>query len=125
MASEARARRIANRIHEEIAKLFQQDVGDPRLSSVTVTGVEVDRELAYATVYVTSFGDRERMDEILAVLDKAKGFLRRQLAALIQLRSFPMLRFRWDSSPETGDRVEELLDALRREEAADEEDGEH
>lgn len=115
MASKARARKVGDRIREELADILMRDVADPRLSMITITEVDVDRELAYAHVYVTASGDDERMDEVLAGLEGAQGFLRSQLAARIQLRSFPQLRFRWDASQQRGMRIEELLDKLREE----------
>jgi ribosome-binding factor A len=115
MVSEARARRIGDRIHQEISELFHREVADPRLSMLTVTAVEVDRELAYATIYVTATGGEERREEVLRVLKGASGFLRRELAFRVQLRSFPQLRFRWDFSQERGARIDKLLDSLSAE----------
>ncbi|NIS78806.1 MAG: 30S ribosome-binding factor RbfA [Anaerolineales bacterium] len=112
MVSHARARRIGDRIREELALLLQREVDDPRLIMVTVTAVDVDRELAYATIYVTAMGGEERRDEVMTALRGARGFLRRELATKIQLRSFPQLRFTWDASQERGARIDELLDML-------------
>lgn len=114
MPSEVRARRVADRIARELATLLQREVADPRLSGLTVTGVEVDRELAFATIYVTS-GSPE--NEVLPPLIRARGFLRRELAARISLRAFPQLKFRWDDSPDRGARVDELLARLKAEES--------
>ncbi|HUS83862.1 MAG TPA: 30S ribosome-binding factor RbfA [Anaerolineales bacterium] len=115
MASKARARKVADRIREELADILIRDVADPRLAMITVTDVDVDRELAYAHVFVTAGGEDERKDEVLEGLERAQGFLRSQLAARIQLRSFPQLRFRWDASQQRGMRIEELLDSLKEE----------
>jgi ribosome-binding factor A len=115
MATKARARKVAERIQEELADILMRNVADPRLAMVTITAVDVDRELAYAQIYVVASGDDERMDEVLAGLEGAQGYLRSQLAARIQLRSFPQLRFRWDASHERGARIEELLDSLQEE----------
>lgn len=115
MPSAARARRVAERIAEELATLLQREVSDPRLALLTVTDVEVDRELAYATVYVASMDPDQDPSELLAALQGAQGFLRSRLAQAIQLRSFPRLRFRWDASSAQGSRVDELLNRLRRE----------
>jgi ribosome-binding factor A len=115
MPSETRARKLAKRIGIEFAELLQRDVDDPRLASVTATDVEVDRELAYATIYVTCLAGSEEKDDILRALEGARGFLRTQLASRIQLRSFPQLRFRWDQSPDRGARIDELLEMLRDE----------
>ncbi|HEY44155.1 MAG TPA: 30S ribosome-binding factor RbfA [Anaerolineae bacterium] len=113
--SEARARRIGYRIQQEISELFHREVTDPHLSMLTVTAVEVDRELAYATIYVTATGGEERREEVLRALKRAQGFLRRELASRVRLRSFPQLRFRWDFSQERGARIDELLDMLSAE----------
>ena len=116
MPSQARARRVGDRIQEELADILLREVSDPRLQSITVTEVEVDRELAYATIYVTSIDPNIQQEEVLNGLEGASGFLRSALAARIQLKSFPRLRFRWDASHERGMRVEELLDQLKKEE---------
>lgn len=112
MPSETRARRVADRINRELAILLQRKVADPRLASLTVTGVDVDRELAYATIYVTAQDDEE---EVMTALASARGYLRKQLASSIPMRSFPQLRFRWDYSPDRGARVDELLERLDQE----------
>jgi len=115
MVSKGRARKVADRIREELADILQREVSDPRLQMVTVTDVEVDRELAFATVYVVAIGEGERMEEVLEGLRSAQGFLRRELSRRIPLRSFPRLRFRWDASLEQGARIDALLDQLRGE----------
>ena len=119
MASEARARKIADLIKEELATLLQKEAADPRLEMVTVTEVEVDRELAFASVYVTALGGEERKAEVMRALKGARGFLRSSLAAKIQLRSFPQLRFNWDVSTARGARVDELLNMLKEEQTPD------
>ncbi|RME07390.1 MAG: 30S ribosome-binding factor RbfA [Anaerolineae bacterium] len=112
MVSKLRAQRIAERIHEELSTLLLMEVADPRLAGVTVTTVRVDKELSFADVYVSSLEGSEKADEILAGLEHARGFLRRELAHRIQLRIFPRLRFHWDPSPEHVDRIERLLASL-------------
>ncbi len=112
MPSETRARRVADRINRELAILLQRKVADPRLASVTVTGVDVDRELAFATIYVTALEDEQ---VVLPALASARGFMRKELASSIPMRAFPQLRFRWDYSPDRGARVDELLDRLEQE----------
>lgn len=90
------------------------DVADPRLENVSITHVTVDRELAYAKIYVSSFEGSAASATILEGLEHAKGFLRRQLAHLIPLRSFPQLRFIWDPIPERADQIDRLLDSLSK-----------
>ncbi len=115
MPTAARAKKVARRIHEELAVILQREVSDPRLSGVSVTGVEVDRELAYATIFITALEMHEQMDEILSTIRGAAGFLRSQLAARIPLRSFPRLRFEYDASYDRGGRIDELLAKLDEE----------
>jgi ribosome-binding factor A len=112
MPSNTRVLRIAERIRNEMAELLRRGVADPRLEMVTVTGVEVDRELAFATIYVTAFDALERRQEILRALEGARGFFRTELARRIELRAFPKVRFRWDDSADQGAKIEALLKQL-------------
>jgi ribosome-binding factor A len=117
MVSKARTQRIAERIQREFAQLLITEISDPRLQGITVMDVEVDRELAYATIYVCAYDSKERKGEVMSALEGANGFIRRALAGLIPLRTFPQLRFRWDNTPYRGARVEELLEQLARDSA--------
>jgi ribosome-binding factor A len=115
MPSDTRVRRIAERIRNDLAEVLLRSASDPRLEAVTVTEVEVDRELAYATIYVTAAKGEERREDVLQGLKHASGFLRTSLAKRIPLRAFPQLRFRWDESLEQGSRIDALLKAVRDE----------
>jgi ribosome-binding factor A len=119
MPSEARARQVAKRIHEEISVLFQREVSDPRLINISVTDVKVDRELAFATIFVSTLQDDDR-EIILGALHGARGFFRSQLANRIPMRVFPRLRFRYDPTSAQGARIDELLAELREESASEE-----
>jgi len=88
------------------------EVSDPRLSGVSVTDVDVDRELAYANIYISALEGSERSKEILEGLEHASGFLRHELATRVDLRTFPRLRFRWDPTSERAERMEELFASL-------------
>ena len=113
MTSEERARKVARRIFEEISVIFQREVSDPRLSNLTVTEVDVDRELAYATVFISTLDDDER-DAVMDALQGAKGFFRSQLASRVPMRVFPQLRFRYDPSSAHGARIDQLLNEIRQ-----------
>lgn len=89
------------------------EINDPRLKQIFVTGVKVDRELAYAEVYVSAVEGASRSAEVIAGLESASGFLRRELSTRVELRSFPRLRFHWDPTPENADHIEKLLAELR------------
>ncbi len=90
-----------------------REISDPRLQQIFVTDVKVDRELAFADVYVSAVEGAERSKEVLAGLESASGFLRRTLAGRIELRAFPRLRFHWDPTPENADHIEKLLAQLK------------
>lgn len=113
MVSKLRAQRIAERIQQDLSEVMLQEVQDPRISGAYITGVKVDRELAFADVYVSAIEGSERSDEIISGLEHAAGFLRSVLAQRIDLRTFPRLRFHWDPTPERAERIERLLDSLR------------
>lgn len=114
MPSGIRLKRIADRIREELSEMLLREIADPRLKLIYVTDVEVDRELAYADVYVSAVEGQARAAEVLAGLESASGFIRRTLAERIELRVFPRLRFHWDPTPEHADRIERLLAELHR-----------
>lgn len=113
MPSGIRLQRIADRIRQEISEMLIREISDPRLQQIFITDVKVDRELAFADVYVSAVEGVERSREILAGLKSASGFLRRELAARIELRTFPRLRFHWDPTPENADHIEKLLSQLK------------
>ncbi len=113
MPSKIRLQRISDRIRNEMSSMLLMEVQDPRLSGVSITDVRVDRELAYADVYVSAVEGHERSKEILDGLHSAAGFLRKELAARVELRVFPRLRFHWDPTPERADHIEKVLAELR------------
>jgi ribosome-binding factor A len=112
MVSKIRIQRIADRIREEISEMLIHEIADPRLKGISVTDVTIDRELNYAEVYVSALEGSSRADEILEGLTSAQGFIRRELAVRIALRSFPRLRFHWDPTFEKADHMEQLFSKL-------------
>ena len=89
------------------------ELGDPRLRQIFVTDVKVDRELAFADVFVSALEGTGRSKDVLAGLESASGFIKRTLASRVELRAFPRLRFHWDVTPENADHIEKLLAGLR------------
>ena len=90
-----------------------REISDPRLHQIFVTDVKVDREFAFADVYVSAIEGASRSKDVLAGLESASGFLRRSLAGRVELRTFPRLRFHWDPTPEHADQIERVLAGLR------------
>ena len=116
MVSKFRATRISERIREELSDLLVKQVNDPRLAGVSITDVEVDRELAFANIYFSSIEGSSRAAEILDGFQHAQGFLRTELSHRINLRVFPRLRFHWDPTFERAERIEQLFTELREQE---------
>jgi ribosome-binding factor A len=116
MPSKLRIARIADRIRNELSEMLIKELQDPRLAGVMVTDVSIDRELAYADIYVSAVEGQERAPEVLEGLRSASGFIRRALTERIDLRSFPRIRFHWDVTPERADHIERLLSSLQEEE---------
>ncbi len=117
MPSEVRLQRIADRIRRELSEMLIFELSDPRLQQIFITDVNIDRELAYANIYVSAIEGAERAPEVLAGLESASGFIRRNLARRVDLRSFPQIRFHWDPTPEQADRIDEILADIRKNEA--------
>jgi ribosome-binding factor A len=114
MPSKVRIERIADRFRRELSEMLIHEISDPRLHQIFITDVRVDRELAFADVYVSAVEGVARSEEILQGLKHAAGFLRHELASRVELRAFPQLRFHWDPTPENADHIERLLVELRQ-----------
>lgn len=117
MVSKTRTQRIADRIRQEISEMLIKEISDPRLTGITVTDVTVDRELAYANIYVSALEGSARSAEVLAGLERASGFIRHLLAERVDLRVFPRLRFHWDPTFERADKIDRLLATLNTDNA--------
>jgi ribosome-binding factor A len=114
MPSGIRLQRIADRVKQELAEMMIREISDPRLKQIFITDVKIDRELAFADVYVSAIEGSARSAEILAGLESASGFLRRALSSRVEIRAFPRLRFHWDPTPENADHIEQVLAGLRK-----------
>jgi len=118
VVSKTRTQRIGDRIREELSEMLLMEVSDPRLQGISVTDVEVDRELAYASVHISALEGEQRWQDILDGLEHAQGFLRHELSQRIDLRTFPRLRFRWDSTLERAEKIERLIASIHEESGA-------
>ena len=125
-----RVQRVADQIQRELASLIQLEVNDPRVGMVSVTGVNVSKDLAYAKVYVTVLNtmtddqavnestlsepgglDKLEIEENIKALNKAAGYLRTLLAKRLSLRSVPKLQFHYDGSIQRGQQLSKLIDS--------------
>lgn len=108
-----RLARLSEQLKREISGLVRDRVRDPRVGHVTITGVQIARDLGSARVYVRDVAGAEQLTETLEGLEAAAPFLRRELGRLLHIRRIPELRFREDRSYKSARRIEEvLLDVL-------------
>jgi ribosome-binding factor A len=113
MANEyKRTDRVADYLRKELAALIQFQMRDPRVDMVSITEVEVSRDLAYAKVFYTVLGKDSAEDaaESTAALNKAAGFMRSQLSKDSNMRMVPQLRFSFDASVGRGRYMEDLIE---------------
>lgn len=106
----SRPRRVAEQMQRELAELIQLEVKDPRVGMVTVTDVEVTPDYSHAKVFFTLLNQGHPLEETLAGLNRAAGYLRSQLAHRMRLRVMPQLHFVFDSSVERGVQLSHLIE---------------
>ena len=105
----SRGRKVGDLIQRELASLIQREVKDPRIGMVTIIEANVSRDLAFADVYFTVLPDKET-ESVEAALNQAAGFLRSQLARVLNTRTTPKLRFHYDPTIENGARLSRSID---------------
>jgi ribosome-binding factor A len=109
-----RADRVADQIRMEVADILMRKIKDPRVQSVTVTGVELTADLRIAQVFVTTMGTEQAERDTFAGLSKASGFVRAELGRRLTLRYLPEVIFKKDVSGLRGDRIMRLLEGLHK-----------
>jgi len=110
--------RVGEQIRIELSELIAREVHDPGIGFITLTRVNVTPDLQIARVYYTSLGDEKAQGETAKALKRATPFLRRQIGARIRLRRVPELTFFYDESIAHTDRIEQILQDLKAEAAA-------
>lgn len=111
---------MAEQVHHELAELVRAEVKDPRVGMVTLTGVELTPDYAYATVYFTVLpDDPDTVAQTRSGLERAAGFLRGQLGRRVRIHTTPELRFVHDTSTAYGMRMSSLIDEAVRRQADD------
>lgn len=116
-----RVERLEQEVREQIARMINAELKDPRIGFVTVTRVSLTPDLHQARVYVGILGDAAARERGLAGLKQAAGFLRRALGQRLRLRHAPEVQFQYDRGLDAADRVARLLDEVHAEEAAERE----
>ena len=104
--------RVADFVRDEVSRILHRDMRDPRVGSfVNVNDVRVSKDLSYADIYVSSLqgNDAKARAELVAVLNRAAGFFRTELAKRHTMRTTPKPRFHYDELVERGPRLEQLI----------------
>ncbi len=117
--SNVRAHRVGEQMKKELSDIIIRELKDPRISFVTVTGVDVTGDLQQAKIFITVLGSEKQKEETLAGLSKAKGFIRSEIGKRIRLRKTPELFFEFDESIDYGNRIETLLHDLNNDQRSE------
>jgi len=107
-----RSERVAELIHRVVSDVIRNEVHDPRVRMVTVTDIQLSRDLGVAKLYFTSLDDSDNLDEIADVLTKASSFIRRRVGKEVRLRVTPELRFFKDEAELRGREMSALIDSV-------------
>ncbi|OCG16175.1 ribosome-binding factor A [Gilliamella sp. wkB292] len=112
-----RSSRVGHELQKEIAIILQREIKDPRLGMVTVSGVDISRDLSYAKVFVTFLNDDDPqvIEQGLTVLNDAKGYIRTLIGKAMRLRIIPEIKFFYDESLVKGMQMSNLVsDVIRQ-----------
>lgn len=115
-----RSDRVAQELQKEVALILQREVKDPRVGMVTVSDVDVSKDLAYAKVFVTFLFNHDEavIEQGIKALEKASPYIRSLLGKAMRLRIVPELRFVYDRSLVEGMRMSNLVTNVVRQDEA-------
>jgi len=97
---------------EEISRLVQKGLKDPRVGFITITAVQLTDNLKNAKVFISAMGDKEKAADAVKGLRSAQGYIRRELGKNLYLRYIPELDFRVDELNEKAERIDRLLNEM-------------
>ena len=109
----ARSDRVSGLIQQVLSEILKRDIGDPRLKMVTITEVEVSRDLKLARIYFAIPGGKQEKDRAIKGFNSARGFIKRILAQEIDLKYMPDINFFYDDSLEYGTHIDELIKSTK------------
>ncbi len=113
-----RAERLQGLLQKELSDIIHSSLKDPRVGFVSVTAVEVSRDLRHVKAFVSVMGNQGEQEETVAVLNKAADYIRTEIGKRVRLRHTPEIIFRLDRSIEHGTHINALLRRLEEEEGA-------
>ncbi len=101
--------RVAGLIQQALAQLLQKDLSDPRLANTTITAVKMSRDLRIAKIYFATEKGAEKQKAAQEGFERARGYIKRELAQRLELRYMPDLKFFYDDAIDRGARIEKLI----------------
>ncbi|HEX8917213.1 MAG TPA: 30S ribosome-binding factor RbfA [Chloroflexota bacterium] len=113
--SERRQQRVAEEIQRRASQFIREELKDPRLGFLTLTGVEINSDLTHATLYVSVLGDETEQRDTMIALQRAKGLIKRDIGDWLRIRTVPEIHFKLDTSIERGARIIQLMRTLEQE----------
>lgn len=108
-----RSERLAEAIKKEISDLLRDEIKDPRIGFVSITSVKVSKDLRYADIYTSVYGEPDEQKAAIEALKKAQGFIRSELSKRIRLRYTPEITFKLDQSIGHGVHLIKLMEEVR------------
>ncbi len=106
--------RMEKILEREISNIIFQDIKDERIKFVTITNVNITNDLSIATVFYTVFGNENQINASIEALNEAKGFIRTILSKKLEVKKTPDLRFKYDESYKQGNKIEAILNSLKK-----------
>jgi len=119
MLAGKRATRVGDQILKCAAELLLQKVKDPRVNGITLTGVDISNDLKNATVFYSLIGGEDDIKRAQVGLDRAKGYIKREIGLNIKLRNVPEIIFKHDPTLDTGNRLEKLFQKIKLEDSTE------
>ncbi|HDC9991462.1 TPA: 30S ribosome-binding factor RbfA [Staphylococcus aureus] len=112
--SSMRAERVGEQMKKELMDIINNKVKDPRVGFITITDVVLTNDLSQAKVFLTVLGNDKEVENTFKALDKAKGFIKSELASRMRLRIMPELMYEYDQSIEYGNKIERMIQDLHK-----------
>lgn len=110
-----KTKKIGSMFTREISRIILEEIKDPNIKFVTLTGCDVTNDLSYAKVYFTCF-NRDKKEETEKALNKAASYIELELSKSIEIRKMPQISFHYDTSIEYGENIEKKLQELKEKE---------
>lgn len=110
-----KTKKIGSMFTREISRIILEEVKDPNIKFVTLTGCDVTNDLSYAKVYFTCL-NRDKKEETEKALNKAANYIELELSKSVEIRKMPQISFHYDTSIEYGENIEKKLQELKEKE---------